>query len=118
VVFLIPESDASVFFCLPSSLTYPHPLSLPDALPIGSPRWPRPRAPRRGGGGITRWSTPRCPLARPPSTTRPPTTRPPTTHPRRRSEEHTSELQSLRQLVCRLLLEKKKTENNTILDWK
>src|SRR5947199_4248562 len=27
-----------------------------------------------------------------------------------RSEEHTSELQSLRQLVCRLLLEKKKIE--------
>src|SRR5258705_1795354 len=27
-----------------------------------------------------------------------------------RSEEHTSELQSLRHLVCRLLLEKKKTE--------
>src|SRR5438045_8973757 len=29
-----------------------------------------------------------------------------------RSEEHTSELQSLRHLVCRLLLEKKKKENN------
>src|SRR5436853_2849908 len=28
--------------------------------------------------------------------------------PRARSEEHTSELQSLRHLVCRLLLEKKK----------
>src|SRR5258705_12577981 len=28
--------------------------------------------------------------------------------PLRRSEEHTSELQSLRHLVCRLLLEKKK----------
>src|SRR5437016_8846550 len=28
----------------------------------------------------------------------------------RRSEEHTSELQSLTNLVCRLLLEKKKTE--------
>src|SRR6476659_10368169 len=28
-----------------------------------------------------------------------------------RSEEHTSELQSLRQLVCRLLLEKKKQKN-------
>src|SRR5437899_5563024 len=28
--------------------------------------------------------------------------------PERRSEEHTSELQSLRHLVCRLLLEKKK----------
>src|SRR5471030_1616698 len=30
--------------------------------------------------------------------------------PRTRSEEHTSELQSLRQLVCRLLLEKKKVD--------
>src|SRR5437899_12434852 len=30
----------------------------------------------------------------------------------RRSEEHTSELQSLRHLVCRLLLEKKKREKN------
>src|SRR5262245_6104298 len=29
----------------------------------------------------------------------------------RRSEEHTSELQSLRHLVCRLLLEKKKLRN-------
>src|SRR5471030_3552206 len=29
-------------------------------------------------------------------------------HSRSRSEEHTSELQSLRHLVCRLLLEKKK----------
>src|SRR5947199_4981021 len=34
-----------------------------------------------------------------------------------RSEEHTSELQSLRHLVCRLLLEKKK-ENNTPHDIK
>src|SRR5262245_63401934 len=30
----------------------------------------------------------------------------------RRSEEHTSELQSLRHLVCRLLLEKKKNKRN------
>src|SRR5947199_1672365 len=30
-----------------------------------------------------------------------------------RSEEHTSELQSLRHLVCRLLLEKKKNKNKT-----
>src|ERR1039458_7952272 len=30
----------------------------------------------------------------------------------KRSEEHTSELQSLRHLVCRLLIEKKKTKNN------
>ena len=31
-----------------------------------------------------------------------------------RSEEHTSELQSLVNLVCRLLLEKKKTQKNTM----
>src|SRR5258705_628754 len=31
-----------------------------------------------------------------------------------RSEEHTSELQSLRHLVCRLLLEKKKTNNRAL----
>src|SRR2546422_5818637 len=33
----------------------------------------------------------------------------------RRSEEHTSELQSRLHLVCRLLLEKKKKENRTIM---
>src|SRR2546423_11201451 len=33
----------------------------------------------------------------------------------RRSEEHTSELQSLAYLVCRLLLEKKKTHHTTVL---
>src|SRR2546425_7608291 len=34
--------------------------------------------------------------------------------PENRSEEHTSELQSLAYLVCRLLLEKKKTKNEKI----
>src|SRR5262245_62798603 len=38
----------------------------------------------------------------------PPGHRPRTPWPPPRSEEHTSELQSLRHLVCRLLLEKKK----------
>src|SRR2546423_11852746 len=33
---------------------------------------------------------------------------------RRRSEEHTSELQSLAYLVCRLLLEKKKRNNSDL----
>src|SRR5258705_1426674 len=33
---------------------------------------------------------------------------------RERSEEHTSELQSLRHLVCRLLLEKKKKRSSSI----
>src|SRR3712207_7356501 len=36
---------------------------------------------------------------------------------RRRSEEHTSELQSRQYLVCRLLLEKKKNEGETEYDW-
>src|SRR5205814_2469652 len=40
---------------------------------------------------------------------------PPRTVKAVRSEEHTSELQSLRHLVCRLLLEKKKKTNKLIL---
>src|SRR2546430_5426380 len=36
--------------------------------------------------------------------------------PRRRSEEHTSELQSQSNLVCRLLLEKKKKLTSIVLD--
>src|SRR2546422_8531905 len=36
------------------------------------------------------------------------------TPPIKRSEEHTSELQSRLHLVCRLLLEKKKTKSNLI----
>src|ERR1035441_5695317 len=35
----------------------------------------------------------------------------------KRSEEHTSELQSLRHLVCRLLLEKKKQQTGKRLSW-
>src|SRR5437773_8472031 len=34
-----------------------------------------------------------------------------------RSEEHTSELQSHHDLVCRLLLEKKKTHSQIISEW-
>src|SRR2546425_7850004 len=46
-----------------------------------------------------------------------PARRPPAAAParrRRRSEEHTSELQSLAYLVCRLLLEKKKKKRRTL----
>src|SRR5437879_10428733 len=38
----------------------------------------------------------------------------PTSSPRSRSEEHTSELQSPMYLVCRLLLEKKKTQQASV----
>src|SRR5437870_6269572 len=41
---------------------------------------------------------------------KPNATRPQSSRPRRRSEEHTSELQSRGHLVCRLLLEKKKPD--------
>src|SRR2546430_12415537 len=40
---------------------------------------------------------------------------PPGGRPAGRSEEHTSELQSQSNLVCRLLLEKKKKNNRTIV---
>src|SRR2546426_8687017 len=40
----------------------------------------------------------------------------PDVQPHRRSEEHTSELQSPCNLVCRLLLEKKKNTYNTNID--
>src|SRR5688572_31663897 len=60
-------------------------LSLHDALPISEPR-------RRRANGCRRGTRPRHPRGRRCS----------------RSEEHTSELQSQSNLVCRLLLEKKK----------
>src|SRR5699024_4802504 len=55
-----------------------------------------PRCPRRPGGPSSRRAW-RCGC-----------------RPRRRSEEHTSELQSRFDLVCRLLLEKKKTKQSEI----
>src|SRR5205814_10113747 len=95
-----------LFFFHPPATTQIYTLSLHDALPIsarprrnvsqpglpGRPRIDRGEIPRRGSGGDDHVGVFR--------------------HRRRRrgwrSEEHTSELQSLRHLVCRLLLEKKK----------
>src|ERR1039458_9189658 len=77
------QSTPYPFFNAPAT-TEIYALSLHDALPISS-------------------------VALPPVSTACAKSRP-TSHfpsPRRRSEEHTSELQSLRHLVCRLLLEKK-----------
>src|SRR2546430_12284024 len=67
------------FFFNDTATTETYTLSLHDALPISHPRPPHRHLPAlRGPGG------------------------------RGRSEEHTSELQSQSNLVCRLLLEKKK----------
>src|SRR5438034_1898599 len=69
-------------------------------------RWPSPRrSPGSARGPATVWSC--CPIrGRPRSTSR-------ATIRLWRSEEHTSELQSHSDLVCRLLLEKKKKVSDT-----
>src|SRR3712207_6932588 len=76
------------------------PLPLHGALPLLAPRrGPRPGPPRLRRLGRDRLRPARAELPR-------------GSHPRaggRRSEEHTSELQSRQYLVCRLLLEKKNT---------
>src|SRR2546425_9408013 len=75
------------FFFNDTATTEIYTLSLHDALPICPP------GPGRTGRTPGRYRRSRRPAGR---------------AVRRRSEEHTSELQSLAYLVCRLLLEKKK----------
>src|SRR5205823_13665612 len=89
-----PPTLSCFFFTTPAP-TETYTLSLHDALPI-SPRGPALEC-RRG-----RASAP----SRPSSDT--PASRVAGVSDDGRSEEHTSELQSLAYLVCRLLLEKKK----------
>src|SRR5690625_6692502 len=77
--------------------------------------------PREATSSITFWDTiepsvsktacPQGPIFSPWSPGRYPSSWPPTAY--RRSEEHTSELQSRGHLVCRLLLEKKNVTNRT-----
>src|SRR5207237_10199908 len=89
------------FFFHQTTPTDFHTLSLHDALPIYDARVPRRRRRR-----VIAALRARCRRRR----------RRPTRDPRRpRSEEHTSELQSHLNLVCRLLLEKKNriNEGNT-----
>src|SRR2546422_9721499 len=85
------------FFFNDTATTEIYTLSLHDALPIYGQRFPlRPRGKYLDG----QWAS------RPPVGCR---------NSRRRSEEHTSELQSRLHLVCRLLLEKKKKKINVYL---
>src|SRR5437899_4301915 len=92
---------SGLYFCSLDSFSFFHvsttseiyTLSLHDALPIS-----RPLRPTRGGTAVALPA--RCGGRRRPA----------------RSEEHTSELQSLRHLVCRLLLEKKKNPDTLYRD--
>src|SRR5688572_31857906 len=86
------------FFFNDTATTEIYTLSLHDALPISGCGAPRRR---RRAGRTDRRSGSRLPPVR--RSVRP-----------ARSEEHTSELQSQSNLVCRLLLEKKKTTKNSI----
>src|SRR5687767_15628789 len=99
--------SCSFFFFNDTATTEIYTLSLHDALPISRSTGPHagdgegrqgPQAvslspPLAGGAGPREVRAPRGLRPRPP-----------------RSEEHTSELQSLAYLVCRLLLEKKKKQ--------
>src|SRR3989454_9262487 len=82
-----------IFFFNDTATTEIYTLSLHDALPICSSR-PRTTGSAWGSPSATRSSSS--------------TAGPSTWTARKRSEEHTSELQSPCNLVCRLLLEKKK----------
>src|SRR2546427_12102433 len=87
------------FFFNDTATTEIYTLSLHDALPICQHRGLGRRSPvlaRRDGPAD-------CPIDAP---------RQMTASAARRSEEHTSELQSQSNLVCRLLLEKKKKQTN------
>src|SRR2546429_3307070 len=93
------------FFFNDTATTEIYTLSLHDALPIST-------------SCPTRRSAPRGPWAPAPSRRTTPDMPSGTAIPgcsRRRSEEHTSELQSRLHLVCRLLLEKKKKTKPTKL---
>src|SRR5438552_19166344 len=89
-------TDYSFFFFNDTAPTEIYTLSLHDALPIS---WTKPS---RSSTSCARWRRRSCL----------PSSRSSILRIARRSEEHTSELQSPDHLVCRLLLEKKKQNSN------
>src|SRR5437016_6680807 len=90
---------SSLFFFTDTATTEIYTLSLHDALPIWSPGGRINRTPRlKKRGKVANSFFSRTQLHMLCAVTR--------------SEEHTSELQSLTNLVCRLLLEKKKKNNS------
>src|SRR2546425_1582650 len=99
------------FFFNDTATTEIYTLSLHDALPISASTTKR-KANSRDSNATTSWT---CPTGSASRSSRSRTVwRSSGYDDGRRSEEHTSELQSLAYLVCRLLLEKKKKHRRTI----
>src|SRR5204862_8212695 len=94
-VHTYPSPSSLSFFSKHPAPTALYTLSLHDALPIFSPSVMGRRGVPGGARTTFPWSRATLKLNSPP-------------YSMIRSEEHTSELQSRRDLVCRLLLEKKK----------
>src|SRR5205823_12900757 len=105
ITHVLSPFTVSIFFFLllrppPSSTLFPY-TTLFRSARASRPSWRSPRCAWTSGSWL--W-------APPPRRASWCATRAPRRSPRRRSEEHTSELQSLAYLVCRLLLEKKKNK--------
>src|SRR5256885_5648466 len=102
------------FFFNDTATTEIYTLSLHDALPISTATATWTRRKTRPGGGSTGWpSSPWSPARSARRASRSPWS---TTRSSCRSEEHTSELQSPCNLVCRLLLEKKKKYRSLFIE--
>src|SRR2546427_7735012 len=95
MIIKLLNSVVILFFFNDTATTEIYTLSLHDALPILAYHWRRSAFATRSAAAIRLGS--RCALSM------------------TRSEEHTSELQSQSNLVCRLLLEKKKIEHSDVL---
>src|SRR5699024_11463281 len=104
---ILPLTPSLFFFCTAHSPPPLYPLSLHDALPIPQ-QWPgQPPQTQAPQGWPAQPSQP--PQNAPGQWANPPQNQGGSIP---RSEEHTSELQSRFDLVCRLLLEKKKRSDN------
>src|SRR5690606_41641576 len=106
---LLPSrlADPFSFFITAPSTTAIYPLSLHDALPISTLVEPTKETALMSG-----WSHSAFTAISPPCTT---FSTPGGMPASSRSEEHTSELQSRENLVCRLLLEKKKNKRTEMI---
>src|SRR3712207_7265069 len=102
---------SAIFFFNDTATTEIYTLSLHDALPISGDARAVVGHARRGRRDVA--AVPRAEGA---AAARRPVLHAVGTGHAGRSEEHTSELQSRQYLVCRLLLEKKKTYASTILN--